>query len=236
MSAQFRCFVACGLLGLGPTAQAVTATFDELSSPPLPDASKGLFFANGDSLAYSGVTWDDRFSVVGDQYRVDAVTPGPLFGIPHSGNYFVTSDGDGPLNDGLRITTDMLLTGAWFGRNAYYGFGAGADQVTIHALVGVQSMSAVVFDLPDTNPGNPAPLQFVDTSAFSGVVGITGYRIDRHALGDQNGNWVADDFTFVVASPVPEPAQALMLLAGIVLLAGASSGRRTRSRFGVPPR
>ena len=82
---------------------------------------RACFFANGDSLRYQGVTWDTRFKVVGDACRVDPATPWPLYGIPHSGNYFVTSEFDGPLNDGL------LLTGARFGHNAYDGFGAGAD-------------------------------------------------------------------------------------------------------------
>lgn len=222
MHAVLRCLVLAGALALGPVAllaQTLTASFDDLSVLPAVDSAKGLFFANGDSLLYRGVTWDDRFKVVGDAYRVDPATPGPLYGISHSGNYFVTSEFDDPLNDGLLITTNMLLTGAWFGRNAYYGFGAGADQVTIQALDGAQVLASVVFDLPDPNPGHPAPLQFVDTGAFATLVGITAYRIDRRALGEQNGHWVADDFSFVVASPVPEPAPALMWLGALALLA-----------------
>ena len=85
----------------------------------------------------------------------------------------------------------------------------------------------MVFELPDTDPGHPAPLQFVDTSSFALVSGITSYRIDRHELGDQSGNWVADDFSFVPASPVPEPASAVLWLAGLGLLASLA---RRRSR------
>ena len=230
MHVVLRRFVVAAGLALGAVsplpAQTVTASFDDLSALPAVDASTGLFFANGDSLLYQGVTWDTRFKVVGDAYRVDPVTPGPLYGIPHSGHYFVTSEFDDPLNDGLRITTNHLLTGAWFGRNAYYGFGAGADQVTIRALGGDQVLASVVFDLPDTDPGHPAPLQFVDTGGFASLTGITGYRIDRRALGDQNGHWVADDFSFVLASPVPEPLPALMWLGALALFAGHLRRRR----------
>ena len=70
----------------------------------------------------------------------------PLFGIAHSGHYFVSNaTGAG----GMTITTDKILTGAWFGRNQYYGFGeGGADQVTIVALNGANELGSVVFDLP----------------------------------------------------------------------------------------
>jgi len=223
MHAALHCLVAAAAITLGPVtlAQTITASFDDLSALPAVNAATGLYFANGDSLIYQGVTWDERFKVVGDAYRVDPATPGPLYGIPHSGNYFVTSELDDPLNDGLLITTPLRLTGAWFGRNAYYGFGAGADQITIHALAGAQVQASVVFNLPDTHPGNPAPLQFVDTGAFATLAGITGYRIDRRAMGEQNGHWVADDFTFAAVSAVPEPTPPLMWLAALgVLLAG----------------
>jgi hypothetical protein len=235
MPSLSRCLASKVLLSLslslslsaGVAAHAATASFDDLASLPAPDSQRGLFFANGDSLGYAGVTWDNRFTVVGDQYRVDTVTPGPLFGIPHSGNYFVSNEGDGALNDALSITTTMVLAGAWFGRNEYYGFGAGSDQITIHALGGSQVLSSVVFDLPDTDPGNPAPLQFIDTSQFAALSGITGYRIDRRELGTQSGNWIADDFTFVPATPVPEPTQSMLLLGGLGLLAALVLRRRS---------
>ncbi len=234
MHAALHCLVAAAAITLGPVtlAQTITASFDDLSALPAVNAATGLYFANGDSLLYQGVIWDERFKVVGAAYRVDPETPGPLYGIPHSGNFFVTSEFDDPLNDGLSITTPLRLTGAWFGRNAYYGFGAGADQVTIHAVSGAQVMESVVFDLPDTNPGDPAPLQFVNTAdSFAGLVGITGYRIDRRALGEQNGHWVADDFTFAAISPVPEPTPALMWLAALgVLLAGNRVAKKVSAR------
>lgn len=198
------------------SAHAALATFDDLVAPPALDSATGLFFANGASSSYGGVTWDSRFTVVGDAYRVDTSTPGPLFGLPHSGHYFVTNQGAG--NDGLLINTTQVLTGAWFGRNEYYGYGAGADQVTIHALNGSTVLASVVFDLPELLAGLPEVLSFVDTGSFMALSGITGYRIDRHELGTESGNWVADDFNFVAARDVPEPA-TLGLLLGALLLA-----------------
>jgi hypothetical protein len=85
MPSVARCFVLTGLPGLGLAAHAATtATFDDLSALPGTDGQSGLFYANGDSLVYAGVTWDDRFRVVGDAYRVDPGPPaGPMYGIPH---------------------------------------------------------------------------------------------------------------------------------------------------------
>lgn len=202
------------------SAQADLVTFDDLVAPPALDSATGLFFANGASSSYGGVSWDSRFAVVGDAYRVDTGTPGPLFGLPHSGHYFVTNQAGGSGNDGLLIDTTQVLTGAWFGRNEYYGFGAGADQVTIHALNGATVLATVVFDLPELLVGLPEVMSFVDTSAFAALSGITGYRIDRRELGTLSGNWVADDFNFVAARDVPEPA-TLGLLLGALLLAAA---------------
>ncbi len=207
----------------GAPAQAAMATFDDLPALPAADAGTGLLYANNSSLDYAGVTWDDRFTVTGDQYRVDTVTPGPLFGIPHSGHYFVTNGSAS--NDGLLITTPLLLTGAWFGRNEYYGFGGGSDQITIHAMRGTNVLGSAVFNLPElrasgpvSHPGEPELLEFVDTASFATLTGITGYRIDRHEIGTLAGNWVADDFTFAAAAPVPEPGTWAMLLAGLGLV------------------
>lgn len=214
------------LLWAGVAAQAALVTFDDLGAPPPVDSATGLFFANGASSSYGGVTWDSRFTVVGDAYRVDTATPGPLFGLPHSGHYFVTNQGDGAGNDGLTLSTTMVLTGAWFGRNEYYGFGAGADQVTIHALSGATVLASVVFDLPELLAGLPEVMSFVDTSSFTTLAGITGYRIDRRELGTLAGNWVADDFTFVAARDLPEPATVWLLLSALLLSVVARPVRR----------
>lgn len=211
-------------LGWVAAAPAGLATFDDLLTPPPVDSATGLFFANNSSDVYQGVTWDSRVTVVGDEYRVDTGTPGPLFGIPNSGDYFITNGGVD--NDGMILTTNQILTGAWFGQNEYYGFGSGADEVTIHALNGGTVLMSVVFVLPSPAvAGQPGIMGFADTSSFSGLAGITGYRIDRHELGQQSGNWVADDFNFVSPAAVPEPTTLGMLVAGLIVLAGRNFRR-----------
>jgi hypothetical protein len=226
------CLAAIVFTVSGAVRADVIATFDDLPAPPALNSSTPLQFANNNSLVYKGVTWDSRFSVVGDQFRVNPLPnppPNPLYGIPHSGHYFVSnSSGD----TGLTITTPLILTGAWFGRNEYFGFGQGADQVTIVALAGSHELASVVFNLPpELSPGVPSPMGFVDLSSFKSLSGITGYRIDRHAPTQFQVNWVADDFRFA-SSPVPEPATlslACAALPAVLLLCRTRMVRRSGS-------
>lgn len=224
--ASLKLAVCATVLIASASHASVVATFDDLDAPPALDSATGLQYTNAfNSLEYKGVSWDAGFSVVGDEYRVGGPS-GPLFGLPHSGHYMVSNQAG---QSGLIITTDLVLTGAWFGRNQYYGFSeGGADQVTIVALNGATELGAVVFDLPENNPGLPEPLSFVDTSAFAALSGITGYRIDRRELGHLNGNWVADDFQFDAVRQVPEPGTAALLLAGLGLAVFGSRRRRNR--------
>ena len=209
------------------SARAATVGFDDLPSPPALDSSTGLRFTTtpGDGSLYGGIIWDDRVTVAGDQYRVDTSTPGPLYGVPHSGNYFITNESSADGGNGITLTTTMVLTGAWFGQNEYYGFGGGADEVTIHALNGATSLGFVTFALPELNAGLPEPLSFVDTSSFTALSGITGYRIDHNTPALFADTWVADDFQFASAS-VPEPG-ATAVVAGALAL-GFAAWRRCR--------
>jgi hypothetical protein len=227
---RFRAVLRLGVVaiicaGSGAARGDIIATFDDLPTPPPLDGATGLQSANNNSLVYGGIAWDSGFSVVGDQYRVNPLPnppPNPVFGIPHSGHYFVTN-GNG--DSGLTITTGLVLTGAWFGRNEYYGFGGGADQVTIVAMSGSTDLASVVFDLPpETHPGEPNPMSFDDLSRFAALSGITGYRVDRHAPSQFAVNWVADDFQFV--SVVPEPGS--LALSASALPAVAVLLRRRR--------
>ena len=221
MSLKLAC---CATMFAAAAGHAGTvATFDDLDAPPPLDSGTGLQYTNAsNSLEYQGVQWDAGFSVFGDQYRVGGPA-GPAFGIAHSGHYFVTNQSGA---SGLMITTGQVLTGAWFGRNQYYGFGeGGADQVTIVALQGALELASVVFDLLESHTGLAEPLSFVDTGVFAALSGITGYRIDRRELGSLNGNWVADDFQFQAPGAVPEPGSLALLLAGLGV---AALGRRRR--------
>jgi len=200
----------------GAVEAAAVATFDDLPALPPLTQTAGLFFANNNSASYRGVVWDSRFKVVGDAYRV-APPDGPLFGIPKSPHHFVTNEtanaGGAFTNDGLLMTTTQVLTEAWFGQNEYYGFGGGADQITIHALHGSAILGSVSLILPDDTPGQPEPLRKIDTSSFLSLTGITGYRIDRHAPAEFVDSWVGDNFVF--QSAVPEPSTTLSLMLGL---------------------
>ncbi len=222
---------AAALLGSTLAAHAVTATFDDLPSPPAATGAGALYYVNNNSSSYDGVVWDPRFVVVGDQYRI--APPGsPLFGLPNSGHYFVTNGtgnvGGVATSDGLTLTTTQVLTSAWFGQNEYYGFGGGADQITVSALHGATVLGSVSMNLPETHPGQPEPLQKLDTSAFLALSGITGYRIDRHEPSQYRDSWIGDDFKF--QAPVPEVSSAGLLALGLGSLALLRPTRRRTGR------
>ena len=210
-----------GLAAFGLPAQAqVIATFDDLASPPALDGAKRLIDANGGSASYRGVLWDTQVTVAGRDHQISSSPGTPKFGIPHSGDFYVTN-GNG--SQGIQLTTAMVLTGAWFGRNEYYGYGGGADSVTIKAMDGGSVLASITYALPLTTPGQPEPLTFFDTSAFASLSGITGYLIDHHAPRAYADNWIADDFKFAT---VPEPGSIAMVSAGA--LAGLVAWRRLR--------
>lgn len=208
--------MSAALSAAGPVAATVLADFETLATPPAVADGTGFEFANGGSLDYAGVRWDARLYVVGDAYRVDAATPGPLFGLPHSGSFFINNHNGA---DGILLETLQVLTGAWFARNEYYGFGSGADQVSITALGAGGDLLTLSLDLPELLAGLPEQPVFFDTSVFLSLSGITGYRIDRRETGPFSADWVADDFTFeaaVTAIPAP-PVLALFGLGGLGL-------------------
>lgn len=206
------------------TSAEIVATFDDLPSPPALDQYEHLSDATGTGSLYDGVTWDVRVRVVGKDLAI--AVDAPKFGIPHSGDYFITNEADDG-GQGITLDTTLVLTGAWFGQNEYYGYGGGATSVTIVAMDGATELDSLSFTLPDDNVGQPEPLSFFDTSAFLSLTGITGYRIDHVAGGEFADSWVADDFTFTT---VPEPAAAAAGAGLIALIACARLRARGKSR------
>jgi hypothetical protein len=213
------------LLPDGARAQVILG-FEDLPSPPALDASLDLGSANGGSFTYGGVVWDSRTQIGGKNVKISTDPGTPFFGIPHAGDYYFWHDvADG--GQAVTMTTTMVLTGAWFGQNEYYGFGGGASEVTVHAMNGGTILGSVTLTLPDNNPGLPEPLSFMDTSSFLALSGITGYRIDHLPIDPFDNNFIADDFSFV-AAPVPEPGP-IAVAAGIAL-GGWVGFRRLRRR------
>lgn len=217
----------------------LTITFDDLPNLGATDQSLSFEDANAGSGVFNGVTFGSpqyQFGVTGDNYRIGGSSPNPTFGVPYSGHFFLNNRE----TVSSFITTTYVLTEAWFGRNEYYGYGGGATSVTVTALGNNVDLGSVTTALPDTFPytgnlpapnggignGLPDPMVRLDTSSFLGLTGITGYRIDRVPNGN-NGNWVADDFTFSAVA-VPWETDALSVV-GTTALFGLGVWSKTRS-------
>jgi len=179
-------------------ARAQVIGFEDIPQAPL-DGSIDISYINNEDPSYSGILWHE-LNIFGANYRVDTTTPGPLYGLPHSGIYALTNSGST-----ATIETDKILVGLWVGQNEYYGYGAGADQVTIHALDDQgDSLSSVTMDLPDNIEGEAEVLQWMDTRQFVTHSNITSYRIDRREIDSGGGHWVADDLNFIDSAPFPD--------------------------------
>lgn len=188
----------------------VVIDFDTLASPPAGTAFSVLSSANGGSSLLGGVTFDSRFVVVGDAY-VEAFqnTGGTApFAHPHSGHFAVFNSS---AQNSLTLGTTQVLAGAWFGSPNFGGGPGGAQQVIVRAMHNATELGSASLSLSGT------AMQFLDTSAFLGFSGITGYQIDRlTGTGPYGGgHWVADDFTFAA---VPEPAHAVAAAAALCAL------------------
>jgi hypothetical protein len=217
--------IAAGLaLWTGTASGQITVGFDDLPYPPALDSATGLADTTGTGSLYDGVIWDSRVEVVGKDASINGGDP--LFGVPHSGNYYITNNTDDGGN-GITLQTSLVLTGAWFSRNKYYSDDSyGAEAVTIYALAGTTELGSIQATLPvDHSP------VFIDTSVFLEFSGITGYRIDHDddpLRYPTNTNWIADDFQFTAATTVPEPGSAPIGLG--LAAAGFGLWVRVRSR------
>ncbi len=178
-------------------AEQQIVNFEDLPQPPILSQRTGLEFT--DNANYADIIWQN-ITAFGRDYRVETVTPGPPFGLAHSGNYAITNDGNSS-----RLTTKKILIGLWVGQNEYYGYGGGADQITISALDSQgHHLSSVSMDLPDNIEGEAEVLQWMDTRQFVSFANIAAYRIDRQEIGTGGGNWVADDLHFMTSAPYPD--------------------------------
>jgi len=140
----------------------------------------------------------------------------------------------------VTLTTTQVLTSAWFGNTAYYGYDVdgGVTSVTVTALGagGVTLASDTINIPPNILTSSPTsgyggylasdPV-LLDTSNFLNLVGITGYTISGVATSSYTGGWVADDLTFVPATAVvPEPSIGLGGLLSLGFMGAVYLGRR----------
>ncbi|MCT0224789.1 Ig-like domain-containing protein, partial [Synechococcus sp. CS-1328] len=187
-----------------------TIGFEQFATELTPSQTSGIVYINGGSSVIDGVGFDPRIRVVGNDYRV-AAPDGPVYGIPHGGQYFI-SNAEAETDD-ILLSTSRVLVESWFGRNEFYGFGGGASAITITAFGASGDLASVSVDLPDTFPGLADPTVMVDSRSFLDFAGeILGYRINRVAIGAFGGQWVADDLRFVDAADVVVPAAPLITI------------------------
>ena len=84
MNSKHLLAAAALAVSLSP-AKAITVTFDDLPNPPALTGAVDIQEAIGTGSLFDGVMWGSNVEVVGRLSRVDPGTPGPVFGLPHSG-------------------------------------------------------------------------------------------------------------------------------------------------------
>lgn len=178
---------------------AETITFENLPNPPARDSVRLLSTANntGGGSTLQGVTFDAAFTVMGDEYVELWQNNGGLnpWFTPHSGHYAVYNANGA---DGLTLTTDKVLLGAWFARPDFGAGVGGATSITVRALGGAVELASM------TMPLSVGQMTWLDTRSFGNLTGITGYRIHRGASGEGpygGTHYVMDDLVFAAAQP-----------------------------------
>lgn len=174
-------------------------TFEDLPNPPARDSVRLLSSANntGGGSTLNGVTFDAAFTVMGDEYVELWQNNGgmnPWF-TPRSGHYGVYNANGA---DGLALTTDKVLLGAWFARPDFGAGVGGATSITVRALSGAVELASM------TMPLTGSQMTWLDTRAFANITGITGYRIQRGASGEGpygGTHYLMDDL--LLAAPQP---------------------------------
>ncbi len=230
------------LAGMTTRSSAYIVGFEDLPSSSGTTGATDLEQANNGSLSYGGILWDSRVAVVGKDHVV--ADGSPLFsgGAPGGGNFYLTNTTSAPsYGNGIVLTTNDVLKGAYFGSVEYYGYsvGEGASKVSIVAMHDSTPLQTLEFDLvPNTQTGGgtntSVPMTYFDTSDFGTLTGITGYVINRtnpHTDPSEatNANWVADNFDFTPASsPIPEPANGRLALGCLISTLACVGFRKMR--------
>ena len=210
-------------LGVGRPAEGAFVAFDSLVNLPATNSFRSLSAANGGSSVLGGATWDANFFVVGSGYIEQFQNQGGTnpFARPQTPNFALFNANAA---DGLTIQTTDILTSLWLARPDM-GIGPqGTNQVTVQALSGGTVLASRTINLTSTTPA------FLDTSSFATLSGVTGYRLNRVAIGGDGyggGHYIADSFQFQPVAVVPVPATALVFAVGAAL-AAARSRRLTR--------
>jgi hypothetical protein len=209
------CLVACA------ANAAVFVGFEDLPALPGVSGTASLYEANGNSSVIGGITWDSRLRVTGGEHRTSGDLSNPLSGIPHGGDFFITNEAYPDAGNAITLGTTMVLTGAWFSQVEYYGYGHDEMTITIEAMNGgtVLGSASVVLpaNLTGTTPLPPLSMEFLDTSSFLSLSGITGYRINQSPLDAGSRYWSADDFQFAA---VPEPENIALVAGSLLALFG----------------
>ena len=209
-------------LALSRPAGAAFITFDALANLPPTNSFRSLASANGGSSVLGGATWDANFFVVGGGYVEQFQNQGGSnpFATPQTPNFALFNANAA---DGLTIQTTDILTSLWLARPDMGNGARGTNQVTVQALNGVTVLGSRTITLTSTTPA------FLDTSSFTALTGVTGYRLNRVAIGGDGyggGHYIADSFQFRPVA-VPVPATALIFAFGAGL---AVARRRLRAR------
>jgi hypothetical protein len=200
----------------------VILNFDNLPAEPGVTTYGQFSAVNSANSTFAGVTFKSSdFYVVGDQYVEGFNNNGGSYPFiqPQSGHYGLFNAFG---HDALTLTTTQVMSEMWFARPNFGATVDGPTGITIKALNGATVLGSASMSLSLAS----GTMQRLDTSAFAGYSGITGYEIDRIAgTGPYGGGlWVADSIGFLAV--VPEPAETAMAMG--FALAGFGLARRGR--------
>ena len=216
------CALAAGLVilpfafaALPAHAQAASGgtviTLDNLPNEPTNEPFDSLTDANSGSNVIDGVS----FSNTGDNPVTVFNVDGGYY-VPQSGDYCISN---GELGSPVTLGTTQTLNSVYVGGLEYDGqYDAASVTITAVGANGNALGSVTTETLGST-------LQYVDTSSFDSLSGITGYDFTPNGGGLNNSgvsSFGMDTFTFAPqASAVPELSPAISIALLSVLGVGA---------------